>query len=80
MSLTEEERDFLKLVNLIMKVTPSAVRYLFDQIFPTQHLASVIQNNLVKLNKLKNARIINAAQWDLLFPPSGNTYYIQLVE
>ena len=71
MSLSEEEADFLRLVILEIKVAPQAVRYLFNQRFPPPNLASDLQQNSAILNNLKSSRILNAAQWDLLFPPSG---------
>ncbi|CAG2235291.1 unnamed protein product [Mytilus edulis] len=68
MSLTEEETNFLRLTILVIKLSPKAVRVLFDNKFPPTDLTNILQRKFSKLKILNVKKIINLAQWDLLYP------------
>ncbi|XP_052083811.1 uncharacterized protein LOC127721184 isoform X2 [Mytilus californianus] len=68
MSLTEEETNFLRLTILVIKLSPKAVRVLFDNKFPPTDLTNILHRKVSKLKSLNDKKIINQAQWDLLYP------------
>lgn len=70
--LTSEEINYLRIANLILRVAPTAVRVKFDkELNPAVLQKTLNQNRWNKLDLLKKKRIINNAQWDLIFPKSG---------
>lgn len=70
--LTSEEINYLRIANLILRVAPTAVRVKFDkELNPAVLQKTLNQNRWNKLDPLKKKRIINNAQWDLIFPKSG---------
>ncbi|XP_052080503.1 ankyrin-1-like isoform X2 [Mytilus californianus] len=73
MAESEEEMGFLRIISLLYKVAPSAVRVKFDKEFhPTKGLETALKQDKFKvLEPLKRRRVINQTQWDLLFPSSG---------
>ncbi|VDI69069.1 Hypothetical predicted protein [Mytilus galloprovincialis] len=72
--IPEEEENYLRIANLLIRVAPSAVRIQFNNEFYPGGLKSVLNKNRLNiLEPLKRKRIINQAQWDLLFPVTGNT-------
>ena len=66
-TLTEEESNFLRFINLILKIAPEAVRAYFD----TLHTPATLQNDLAlnqhKLSQIKG-RVIKKHHWDVLYP------------
>ncbi|XP_063396410.1 uncharacterized protein LOC134681002 [Mytilus trossulus] len=71
-AITEEEANFLRIINLMLRVAPQAVRVQFDHEFLPGGLQKVLnQNKFEVLNPLKAKRVINQKQWDLLFPRTG---------
>ncbi|XP_076087735.1 uncharacterized protein LOC143058157 [Mytilus galloprovincialis] len=73
MAESKEEMDYWRIISLLYKVAPSAVRVTFDKEFhPTNGLeAALKQDKWRVLEPLKRKRIIHQVQWDLLFPISG---------
>ncbi|XP_063446545.1 uncharacterized protein LOC134726078 [Mytilus trossulus] len=69
--LSEEEENYVRLVLFLKGVAPRAVRTLFDREFPPIHLPSTLNTNYNTLDDLKFKRIVNQAQWNLLFPRNG---------
>lgn len=74
MAESKEELNYLRIVSLLYKVAPSAVRVKFDKEFhPTRGLETVLKQDKFKiLDPLKRKRIINQhdqVKWDLMFPP-----------
>ncbi|VDI62991.1 Hypothetical predicted protein [Mytilus galloprovincialis] len=70
--ISPEEQYYIRIANLLLRVAPTAVRVKFDQEFYPGGLKAVL--NLNKFNilaHLKQKRVINQPQWDLLFPISG---------
>ncbi|CAG2243413.1 unnamed protein product [Mytilus edulis] len=70
--ISPEEQYYIRIANLLLRVAPTAVRVKFDQEFYPGELKAVL--NLNKFNilaHLKQKRVINQPQWDLLFPISG---------
>lgn len=65
--LSKEETNFLKLANLLIKISPEAVRSLFNREFHPGSLKSVLSKNFSKLDQLKKKRVITQTQWNLLF-------------
>lgn len=66
--LSIEETHFLRVANLLIKLSPKAVRIVFDREFIPGGLKSVLSKNLTKLDKLKKKHVITQTQWSLLFP------------
>ena len=67
----EEKANFTRLSRLLVDKGCEALRMTFDAIHPPANLATDLHANKSVLLKLK-PRIVNFAQWDLLFPPSAN--------
>lgn len=64
-----------------MKVVPQAVRIKFDTEFAPLVLQKTLNQNKIKLSKLKRNKVINAAQWEHLFPTTGmaDSYFSVLI-
>ncbi|CAG2239300.1 unnamed protein product [Mytilus edulis] len=69
--LLEEEENYVRLALLLKGVSPRAVRSYFDREFPPTHLPSTLNTNYNTLQDLKLKRVLNQAQWNLLFPRNG---------
>ncbi|CAG2239451.1 unnamed protein product [Mytilus edulis] len=69
--LLEEEENYVRLALLLKGVSPRAVRTYFDREFPPTHLPSTLNTNYNTLYDLKLKRVLNQAQWNLLFPRNG---------
>ncbi|CAG2221642.1 unnamed protein product [Mytilus edulis] len=69
--LLEEEENYVRLALLLKGVSPRAVRTYFDREFPPTHLPSTLNTNYNTLQDLKLKRVLNQAQWNLLFPRNG---------
>ncbi|XP_052075453.1 uncharacterized protein LOC127712894 [Mytilus californianus] len=69
--LSEEEENYIRLALLLKGVSPRAVRTYFDREFPPTHLPSTLNKNYNTLYGLKLNRVLNQAQWKLLFPRNG---------
>ncbi|XP_071178354.1 uncharacterized protein [Mytilus edulis] len=70
-ALLEEEENYVRLALLLKGVSPRAVRTYFDREFPPTHLPSTLNTNYNTLQDLKLKRVLNQAQWNLLFPRNG---------
>lgn len=66
-----EEENFARMNLLLYGISPRAVRVLFDKEFHPSCLNASIKKETNKINDLKNKRIINQSQWNLLFPRNG---------
>ncbi|VDI60066.1 Hypothetical predicted protein [Mytilus galloprovincialis] len=69
--LSDEEENYIRLALLLKGVSPRAVRTFFDKEFPPTYLPSTLNKNYNTLNGLFKKRILNQAQWNLLFPTNG---------
>ncbi|XP_076078806.1 uncharacterized protein LOC143048821 [Mytilus galloprovincialis] len=69
--LSDVEVNYIRLALLLRGVTPRAVRTFFDKEFPPTFLPSTLNKNYNTLNGLFKKRILNQAQWNLLFPTNG---------
>ncbi|XP_076079493.1 uncharacterized protein LOC143049705 isoform X3 [Mytilus galloprovincialis] len=74
-ALSQEEENYVRMTLLLTGISPRAVRVLFDKEFPPASLSLTVNDKKVKqkLNDLSRKRVINNAQWDLMFPTSGIT-------
>ncbi|CAG2226977.1 unnamed protein product [Mytilus edulis] len=72
-SISAEETYYLRIANLLLKVAPTAVRVKFDKEFCPSGLHTVLNQNKAKIQGLKQKRILNQKQWNLLFPSSVST-------
>ncbi|VDI54537.1 Hypothetical predicted protein [Mytilus galloprovincialis] len=72
-TLSQEEENYVRMSLLLTRISPRAVRVLFDKEFPPASLSFTVndKNKKKKLNDLRVRRVINQAQWDLLFPSSA---------
>lgn len=66
--ISEEEENYARMSLLLAGNSLSAVRALFDREFDPNCLHTSLRNASNKLQDLKHKRIINQAQWNLLFP------------
>ncbi|CAC5403937.1 unnamed protein product [Mytilus coruscus] len=69
--LLEEEENYVRLALLLKGVSPRAVRTYFDREFPPTNLPSTLNTNYNTICALKSDRVLNRAQWNLLFPANG---------
>ncbi|XP_063418130.1 uncharacterized protein LOC134700907 [Mytilus trossulus] len=69
--LSEEEENYVRLALLLKGVTPRVVRTYFDREFPPTSLPSTLSTSKNTLWDLKLNRVINQAQWNLLYPRNG---------
>lgn len=69
--LTKDETNFLRLAHLVIRISPSAVRTLFDKHFNPAGLQSSLNQIKVKIESLYQKRVINKSQLDMLFPANG---------
>ncbi|XP_076079353.1 uncharacterized protein LOC143049638 [Mytilus galloprovincialis] len=69
--LLEEIENYIRLALLLKGVSPRAVRNFFDKEFPPTYLPSTLNKNYNTLYDLFKKRILNQAQWTLLFPKNG---------
>ncbi|XP_063404203.1 ankyrin-1-like [Mytilus trossulus] len=69
--LLEEEENYIRLALLLKGVSPRAVRTFFDKEFSPTYLPSTLNKNYNTLYDLFKKRILNQAQWNLLFPKNG---------
>lgn len=74
--ISQEEENYVRMVLLLTGVSLRAVRVLFDKEFPPPSLSTTINSTSTKqqLQNLNKKRIINNAQWNLLFPSSGKFF------
>ncbi|VDI27551.1 Hypothetical predicted protein, partial [Mytilus galloprovincialis] len=81
--LPRDESNFLRVANLLIRLSPKAVRTLFDREFNPCGLKSVFSINWTKLDKLKKKHVITQTQWSLLFPagsdPKSNDFDLTLM-
>ncbi|CAC5385976.1 unnamed protein product [Mytilus coruscus] len=81
--LSREETNFRKVADLLIRLSPKAVRILFDREFNPSGLKSIFSKNWTKLDKLKKKHVITQNQWGLLFPsgsdPKSNDFDLTLM-
>ncbi|XP_076079140.1 uncharacterized protein LOC143049355 [Mytilus galloprovincialis] len=70
---SQEEENYVRINCLLTGISPNAVRTYFDKEFHPSCLYASIKQEYTKLNDLKKQRVINVAQWNLLYPRGGNT-------
>lgn len=70
-SLTDEETNFLRFANLLIRIAPKSVRNLFDKYFTPGGLSVVLNQSKGQLESLNKKKILNKSQMDLLYPPHG---------
>lgn len=70
-SISQEKENYIRMNLLLFSVCPRAVRALFDSEFYPSWLDETISKAYSKLKDLKAKRIINQAQWNVLFPLNG---------
>lgn len=68
--ISEEVENYLRM-SLLNRISPKAVRVLFDKELNPSCLETLITTNKGKLLDLKRRHFINAANLKLLFPSSG---------
>lgn len=75
--LSEDEENYIRLSLLLKGLCPRAVRIFFDKEFPPSLLPSTLKNNKI-LYDLKFKRVLNQAQWNILFPKNGMCLCLQI--
>lgn len=71
--VSEEEENYLRMHLLVTGISQTAVRQLFDKEFHPSQLDASIKKGYETLFGLKMKRVINAAQWNLLYPRGGKS-------
>ncbi|XP_062610995.1 uncharacterized protein LOC134272844 [Saccostrea cucullata] len=66
-TVSPEETNFLRFVNLILKRAPKALRVHFDTVHPPNNLVTDLATQRPTLLSLKARKVINQVQWDTLF-------------
>lgn len=70
--ISPEEENYLRIIHLIVKVAPTAVRFRFDEEFHPNRLKTILDENRNKIiQPLNRKRSIKNAQMNVLFPESG---------
>ncbi|XP_052072896.1 ankyrin-3-like [Mytilus californianus] len=81
--LLKEEENYVRLALLLKGVSPRAVRLYFNKEFPPKDLHSMLNTKKNTLSGLKRQRVLNQAQWNLLFPikgvPDSTTFDVTLM-
>ncbi|XP_052071232.1 uncharacterized protein LOC127709658 [Mytilus californianus] len=81
--VSEEEENYLRIHLLMTGIASRAVRVLFDKEFVPSCLDAAMKKAYDKLLDLKKNRVINGAQWKLLFPrvgvPDSKTFDVTLM-
>ena len=67
-TISKEETNNLRFVNLILRLAPSAVREKFDMEIHPDLLQTFLYKKKIKLEELHRKRIISQNQMALLFP------------
>lgn len=71
-AISTEEENYVRIALLLTGKSPRAVRVLFDNKFPPASLQLTLnQEKSKQLGHLKKIRVIDQAQWDLMFPSTG---------
>ena len=76
-TLSEVERNFLRIANLLTTICPSAVRVYFDKQIHPNVLKNFLRKNDARLDELLRKRIITTVQWTLLFPSGKDKKSVQ---
>jgi len=66
--ISREETNFLRIANLLLRVSPRAVRTYFNREFHPIQLKATLNRNWVTLDSLRRRYIITKTQWNTLFP------------
>jgi hypothetical protein len=69
-TLTEEESNFLRFLNLILKIAPEAVRAYFDAVHSPATLQNDLASNYHKLSQIRG-NVLKINQWNILYPGTG---------
>jgi len=69
-TLTEEESNFLRFINLILKIAPEAVRAYFDVLHPPATFQNDLALNRHTLAQIRG-NVIQNHQWNVLYPGTG---------
>lgn len=67
-TIENKEERFTRMSLLLYGIAPRAAQAFFDTEIAPSCLYTYIKQNFNKLKDLKSKKIINKAQWDLLFP------------
>lgn len=69
--VSKEEENYLRINLLLTEMSQKAVRVLFDKEFHPSRLDASIKDAYGILFDLKMQHVINATQWNMLFPRCG---------
>ncbi|CAC5379504.1 unnamed protein product [Mytilus coruscus] len=72
-TISKEEENNVRLYLLLSRISPRAVRAVFDREFNPACLNVSIHKSRIKLEQLRQKSIINQSQWNLLFPSNGRS-------
>lgn len=72
-TVATEKGNSTRLARLLIEGGTDALRRFLSSIYSPERFEDVLKENLPKLQNLKSRRVIFDDQWELLFPPSGET-------
>lgn len=72
--LSPEEENYVRMSLLLNGISPRAVRSLFDYEFVPSSLGVSLKQDKEILVGLKEKRIINQSQWNLIYPKPPGKY------
>ncbi|CAC5370652.1 unnamed protein product [Mytilus coruscus] len=83
-SISDDEKNYIIVQFMLTGFSPLVVRKIFDEEFHPECLKSSLSKEYRKIQQLKNRKIINQTQIDLLYPrggiePSSSTFDISLM-
>ena len=69
------ESNYIKIAMVVLRVSPRAVRVLFDKEFHPDCLQRTLKSKWGCLSELQRKKHITQPQWNLLFPRTGRLLY-----
>ncbi|VDI08801.1 Hypothetical predicted protein [Mytilus galloprovincialis] len=69
---SDDEVNHFRIINLLYRIAPSAVRVKFDKELHPNVLENTLKTNRCKIMEpLRKKKVINQTQWNLLYPKTG---------
>lgn len=75
-SISKEDENYVRMGLLLSGISPRAARALFDREFHPSNIDASLKKEYEKLRKLKNTKVINQLQWNMLFPRQPGKYLV----
>lgn len=73
-SISDDEKNYIIVQFTLTGFSPLVVRKIFDEEFHPKRLKNSLSQEYRKIQQLKNRKIINQTQMDLLYPRKGELF------